>query len=84
MTLAFSLQAAGRGPIALTVAQPVWDDGLGAWVCCARWSGAIDGQVKIYGATSLQSITLALANVATEFSAVFGEAGLTEDGRPWF
>jgi hypothetical protein len=84
MALVFHLRAVGHGALDLAIDQPVWDEGVEAWACRARWSGAIEGGVRIYGASSLQSVSLALAHLQIELPAALGGADLTEDGHPWF
>lgn len=54
------------------------------WVCTATWSGYLNGQVGIYGATSFQSAFLALKYVETEISILLSGKVATENGNAWY
>lgn len=54
------------------------------WICEVIWTGAVEGRVSIYGATSFQSLSLALDHVRREFKVAMPDAQIFEDAAPWF
>jgi hypothetical protein len=47
------------------------------------WEGAAEGNFRIYGATSIQCLTLALQNLQGEMATLFPGKEITEAGVPW-
>lgn len=69
--------------VRVQVGQPVLNTNYARWECRVSWEGAAVGSLRIYGATSIQCLTLALHNLQSEMAATFPNAQITEDGVPW-
>ncbi len=67
----------------LVVGKPVLNAGRSRWECVARWDGAASGSLCIHGATSFQSLSLALTAVEQEIACLFPGSHVRESGAPW-
>lgn len=71
------------GRVLINLGKPALNAELTRWECVTSWSGAASGSIRIYGATSLQSLSLALATLEQEITSLFPGAQIAEDGAPW-
>lgn len=87
-SLIFDLRVANRdrsevGSVKVRVGQPQPNHALTRWECQVVWEGAAEGNFRIYGATSIQCLTLALQNLQGEMATLFPGKEITEAGVPW-
>ena len=68
----------------VTLRKPVLDARRPMWVCEVSWRGPINETIGIYGATSLQSLSLAINHIQSEMASVFRDHAITECDTPWF
>ena len=71
------------GAIKVRVGQPQLNHALTRWECQVTWEGATAGSLRVYGATSVQCLTLTLRNLQGEMAALFPGKEITEAGVPW-
>lgn len=82
MQFVFKIDALGE--IRFMISQPILNPEQTAWVCPIEWSGVEHRSIKIYGATSVQSLELALAFMRSELKAVASGKPITQFGAPFF
>ena len=63
--------------------KPVRSSDTEAWECVIRWRGGVEGQTKAFGATSIQSLSLALEHLRFTLPLDFPGCTFTENGLPW-
>jgi hypothetical protein len=80
MRLEFDLEPGG--PLVIELEDPVLAPDRQAWACRVSWSWPQMRRVTIYGASSLQSISLALSVVQSELQALAEGRAVTQAGRP--
>lgn len=68
----------------VTISKPVLDASATTWICELSWDGPIVHATRIYGATSLQSLSLAIDLIQSELASALRGRTITESGAPWF
>ena len=71
------------GELILDLGKPTLHPTVQMWECEIGWAGLANGHVRAYGASSFQSLQLALDLAVAELRSIYPSSIISESGRPW-